>query len=249
MIYNCLLTVRTGSSRLKNKCLLPFGNYNFIEHSIKRCLNFNLKPIVCTTSLKKDNLICSIAKKYSVKFFRGSSNNKIKRWYDCAIYFNLNNFHIIDVDDPFFDDKSIKKSINFLKKYDLVFPSKKSRAGGGSEGYSIKVEVLEKILSKLKNNNINNMNIEIVDNFFKKKNINFFILPNAKYETYSDFRVTLDYMEDYFFLNIIRHQLGNFVSRSKINNFLNKNISLKKINFFRNVDWMKKQALQINKKI
>jgi hypothetical protein len=56
-------------------------------------------------------------------------------------------------------------------------------------------------------------------------------------------------MEDYFFLNIIRHQLGNFVSRSKINNFLNKNISLKKINFFRNVDWKKKQEQQINKKI
>jgi spore coat polysaccharide biosynthesis protein SpsF len=244
MIYNCLLTVRTASSRLKNKCLLPFGNYNFIEHSIKRCLNFNLKPIVCTTSLKKDNLICNIAKKYSVKFFRGSSNNKIKRWYDCANYFNLNNFHIIDVDDPFFDDKSIKKSLNFLKKYDLVLPSKKSRAGGGSEGYSIKVEVLEKILSKLKNNN---MNIEIVDKFFKKKNINFFILPNAKYETHSDFRVTLDYQEDYFFLNIIRRKLGNFASRDKINNFLDKNKCLKKINFFRNAEWKKRQMQQIKK--
>ena len=247
MIYNCLLTVRTGSSRLKNKCLLPFGNYNFIEHSIKRCLNFNLKPIVCTTSLKKDNLICNIAKKYSVRFFRGSSNNKIKRWYDCANYFNLNNFHIIDADDPFFDDKSIKKSLVFLKKYDLVFPSKKSRAGGGSEGYSIKVKVLEKILTKLKNNNIHNMNIEIVDNFFKNKNFNFFILPNAKYETHSDFRVTLDYQEDYFFLNIIRRELGNFAGRDKINNFLDKNKFLKKINFFRNAEWKKRQMQQIKK--
>jgi spore coat polysaccharide biosynthesis protein SpsF (cytidylyltransferase family) len=93
------------------------------------------------------------------------------------------------------------------------------------------------------------MNIEIVDNFFKKKNINFFTLPDAKYETRTNFRVTLDYKEDYFFLNIIRHQRGNFVSRSKINNFLNKNIYLKNINFFRNLDWKKKQALQIKNKI
>jgi spore coat polysaccharide biosynthesis protein SpsF len=247
MIYNCLLTVRTASSRLKNKCLLPFGNYNFIEHSIKRCLNFNLQPIVCTTSLRNDNLICAIAKKYSVKFFRGSSNNKIKRWYDCANYFKLNNFHIIDVDDPFFDDKSVKKSLEFLKKYDLVLPSNKSRAGGGSEGYSVKIEVLEKILSKLNRKKINNMNIEIVDNFFKSKKFNFFILPNAKYETYSNFRVTLDYQEDYFFLNIIRQQLGNFAGRVKINNFLDKNKFLKKINFFRNDEWKKRQMQQIKK--
>lgn len=246
MIYTCLLTVRTSSSRLKNKCLLPFGNYNFIEHSIKRCLNFNLKPIVCTTTLKKDNIICNIAKKYSVRFFRGSSNNKIKRWYDCASYFNLNNFHIIDVDDPFFDDKSIKKSLEFLKKYDLVLPSKKSRAGGGSEGYSVKIEVLEKILSKLNRKKISNMNIEIVDNFFKSKKFNFFILPNAKYETYYNFRVTLDYQEDYFFLNIIRQQLGNFANRVKINNFLDKNKYLRKINFFRNKDWKKRQKEQSN---
>jgi spore coat polysaccharide biosynthesis protein SpsF (cytidylyltransferase family) len=136
MVYNCLLTVRTASTRLKNKCLLPFGNYNFLEHSIKRCLAFNLHPIVCTTNLKIDDVICNIAKKYSVEFYRGSVNNKIKRWYDCANYFHLNNFHTIDVDDPFFDPKSIKKSLDFLKKYDVVLPSKKSRGGGGSEGYS-----------------------------------------------------------------------------------------------------------------
>jgi spore coat polysaccharide biosynthesis protein SpsF (cytidylyltransferase family) len=92
MFYNCLLTVKVASSRLKNKCSLTFKKFNFIEHSIKKCLNFNLKLIVCNTFLKKDNLICSIAKKYSVKFFRGFSNNKIKRYYDSVCYFNLNNF-------------------------------------------------------------------------------------------------------------------------------------------------------------
>ena len=92
------------------------------------------------------------------------------------------------------------------------------------------------------------MHIEIVDNFFKSKNFNFFTLPNAKYETYTNFRVTLDYQEDYFFLNTIRQQLGNFASRDKINNFLNKNKFLKKINFFRNAEWKKRQLQQIKKK-
>jgi spore coat polysaccharide biosynthesis protein SpsF len=246
MVYNCLLTVRTASTRLKNKCLLPFGNYNFLEHSIKRCFAFNLRPIICTTNLKKDDVICSIARKYTVKFYRGSVNNKIKRWYDCMNYFSLNNVHTIDVDDPFFDPKSIKKSLNFLKRYDVVLPSKKSRNGGGSEGYSFRIEVMERILSKLKKKNINYTNIEIVDDFFKDNIFNFLTLPNAKYETTSNFRVTLDYKEDYVFLSIIRDKLGNFASRSKINNFLNKNNFLKKINFFRNMHWKKRQKKQIN---
>ena len=248
MSYNCFLSVRTASSRLKKKCFLSFGQYNFLEHSIKRCLIFKLKPIICTTNLKEDNLICKIAKKYSIDFFRGSSNNKIKRWYDCAVHFNLSQFHTIDVDDPFFDDKSIKKSLNILKKYDLVFPSNKSRTGGGSEGYSIKTIVLEKILSKIKNKNINSMNIEIVDDFFKDNTFKTVVLTNSKYETSSKFRVTLDYYEDYFFLNAIRDMLGNFSSRLIINKFLDKNKYLREINFFRNKEWKKRQKEQRNKK-
>lgn len=248
MSYDCFLSVRTASSRLKKKCLLSFGQYNFLEHSIKRCLIFRLNPIICTTNLKEDNLICKIAKKYSVQFFRGSSNNRIKRWYDCAVHFKLAKFHTIDVDDPFFDNKSIKKSLNFLKKYDLVFPSNKSRTGGGSEGYSIKTIVLEKILSKIKNKKMDKMNIEIVDDFFKDRTFKTIVLNNSKYETSSKFRVTLDYKEDYIFLNAIRDMVGNFSSRSTINKFLDKNKYLRKINFFRNKDWKKRQKEQSNNK-
>lgn len=246
MSYNCLLTVRTTSSRLKKKCLLPFGKYNFLEHSIKRCLTFKLTPIVCTTNLQSDNIICEIAKKYSVKLFRGSANNKIKRWYDCAKFFKLGQFHTIDVDDPFFDDKSIKKSLRILKNYDLVLPSKKSRAGGGSEGYSINTEILEKILFKFKSDNINTLNIEIVDKYLKVRQFNNFVLPNSTYETNSMFRLTLDYYEDYLFLNAIRYKLGNFSSRFIINKFLDENKYLRDINYFRNKDWKKRQNKQKN---
>ncbi len=36
------ITVRTSSSRLPQKCLLPFGNGNVFEHIIRRAKHYNL---------------------------------------------------------------------------------------------------------------------------------------------------------------------------------------------------------------
>ena len=45
IIYG-FITVRTSSTRLPNKCLLPLGNESVIEHVIKRCLTYSIEPIV-----------------------------------------------------------------------------------------------------------------------------------------------------------------------------------------------------------
>ena len=82
--------------------------------------------------------LIKIAKKFRINYFKGSEKNKIKRWYDCAKKFKLKYFHTIDADDPFFDPLAVIKSLELLKSYDLILPSKFSRNGGASEGYSFK---------------------------------------------------------------------------------------------------------------
>ena len=61
------ITVRTSSTRLPQKCLLPFGEGNVLEHVIRRAKHFELDPIVCTTTEKEDDIIQKIAndEKYS----------------------------------------------------------------------------------------------------------------------------------------------------------------------------------------
>ena len=57
-----IITVRTFSSRLPNKCLLPFGEkINVIQHIIKRCKKFNIEPILCTTIDERDDILQTIA--------------------------------------------------------------------------------------------------------------------------------------------------------------------------------------------
>ena len=50
MNYIGLITVRTSSSRLKNKCLLYLNKkIRVIEHIILRCIDSDLVPILCTS--------------------------------------------------------------------------------------------------------------------------------------------------------------------------------------------------------
>ena len=240
-----LITVRCDSTRLKKKCLLKFGEINVLEHIILRALKSNIIPIVCTTTNKSDIIVQKISKKYKVECFRGSSKNKIKRWYDCAKKNKINFFHTIDADDPFFDPVTIKKSLlKCAANNDIIFPSKVSRAGGASEGYSFSfkaIEKLNKIIIQINKNN-SNIDTEMIERFIDHKIFKIKVLEGSNYEI-KKARLTLDYEEDYEMLSRVRDLCGNFTPRKKINDFLKKNRNILNINFFRNDDWEKKQKI------
>lgn len=129
------ITVRTASSRLPSKCLLPFGNGNVLDHVISRALHFGLLPIVCTTTDESDDVVETIAAKKKVKCYRGSIQHKLKRWLECCNSFGIERFHTVDADDPFFDADLIKSSYAMLNQgYDVVYPTDSSRQGGSQCG-------------------------------------------------------------------------------------------------------------------
>jgi spore coat polysaccharide biosynthesis protein SpsF len=247
-MYKCLITVRSASTRLKKKCLLKLGKYSIIEHILQRSKKFKLIPIICTTNLPKDKIFKNIANKYKVKIFFGSEKNKLKRWYDCAKKFKLNTFHTIDADDPYFDHKNIIKSLKSLDQYDIIKPSVDSREGSASEGYSFKTSILGKLLVK-ENLMLENKNTEMIDKIIEKNKVNFKIcqLANCKYLTKNKFRLTVDYKEDYQLIRKLYSVFGSFETRQKINCFLDKNSSLRNINYFRNNQWKKRQNSLIMK--
>ena len=56
-----LVTVRTTSTRLPAKCLLPFGDgINIIEHVILRAKYYDIDPILCTSTDKTDDILIEI---------------------------------------------------------------------------------------------------------------------------------------------------------------------------------------------
>jgi len=247
MNYIGLITVRTSSSRLKNKCLLYLDkNIRVIEHIILRCINSNITPILCTTQNKSDDILIKIAKKFKIKYFRGSEKNKIFRWYNCAISYKLRHFHTVDADDLYFDPNSIKKSIELAikKKADLVHPSKISRFGGASEGYSFSLKGIKKLMLSLKTyyyKDINLFDTEMIDTFLENIKLKEYVFKGQSYEYKDKIRFTLDYKDDFKMFKILFNKFGIYEERKIINKYLSKNKKILKINYFRNKEWKNNQ--------
>lgn len=239
------ISVRTSSSRLNNKCLLNFGSFNtLIEFIINRCSNYKIEPIICTSTDKSDDIIESIANKNKVKVFRGSLENKINRWSDCANYYEVEKFHTIDADDPFFDGERMKESMDLLKKgdFDYIKPSYYSNNGGACEGYSIKSSFLNKVSQIYNSDNLDTeMAVYYFDKFDNAKKLIFDDPSYALKINKQIPRLTLDYFEDYIFLNFLELTVKNNFQRSNIENFIKKNKNIVKINIELNKVWKNNQ--------
>lgn len=239
-----LITVRTSSSRLPNKCLLPFGDCNVIEHVIRRAKHFMIEPIICTSTDSSDDILIEIAKKENVNYFRGSLNNKLLRWHDCANYFGIQDFHTVDADDPFFDGNEMHRSMNLLRSgsYDIVCPTESSSAGGASVGYSLTSKIVHLAIKNLHQDTDTEMMWYFIDKIEKRKSI---ILDEMNINR-PKVRLTLDYEEDYWLLRTIQRLVGSFIERAEIDNLFITNPDLYKINWFHNDEW---KNAQLSKKI
>jgi spore coat polysaccharide biosynthesis protein SpsF len=238
------ITVRTSSTRLPKKCLLPFGDMTVLNHIIRRVVSYDIEPIVCTSTSKEDDVIEEIANEERVRCYRGSLDNKLQRWLDCAIHFNIDIFHTIDADDPFFDGDEMKSSMKILREdgLDMVCPTDSSSAGGASVGYSLTTDIVKRACNGLDQDTDTEMMWYYIE---KVPNLRAKVLPETRVNI-SNMRLTLDYKEDYWLLESVRRILGNLANRVQVDRLFLYNPDMYKINWFRNDEW---QSAQANKKI
>ena len=244
--YIGLVTGRTSSTRLPNKCLLPFGQGNVISHVVKRAISYGMRPIICTSIDPSDDILENIARELNVECFRGSMKNKLKRWLDCTEEFDIEYFHTIDADDPFFDGDEMIESLELLKSqnFDVVCPTESSSSGGASVGYSLTSDIVKKALAGVDDN----ADTEMMWYYLAKiDGINMTMLPDVR-NTNLKIRLTLDYSEDFWLLSSLVRILGNDADRKDIDRFFSDNPQMYKINYFRNQEWKAAQETKILKK-
>jgi len=236
-----LITVRSKSSRLPEKCFLPFGSGTVIEHIIARAEYFGIEPVLCTTEDKSDDRLVEIAEKCKIRFYRGSAKNKLMRWRDCCRALNIDAFHTIDADDPFFCGEEVLRSFELLNEgYDMVTPTPSSSSGGATVGYSLRYKLISRACKGLNNDSDTEMMWTFIE---RLKNVKSITLEEPKKFQISA-RMTLDYHEDYIFLEALRLIAGSFASRKDLYLALEENPSLKKINGFRTDEWKKNQEMK-----
>ncbi|MBI28610.1 MAG: hypothetical protein CMI95_01795 [Pelagibacteraceae bacterium] len=239
MTIDSLITVRSTSGRLFEKCFLPFGECNVIEHVIRRAKYFSFKPLLCTTLDQEDDRLVRIAENEKIPFYRGSTVDKLMRWKNACEKFEINKFLTIDGDDPFFDKSLGKLSLSLLGDNNFIsHPNKLPYEG--CVGYSISYDLIKKAceLKKSKDTEMMWHFLEPVPSLRKKE------LEVNNYDL--NIRLTLDYIEDYWLILFVLRNLGPFAEIDKIINLFKNNPDLHKMNWFRNIEYKQNHNLKVN---
>ena len=97
--FGILIAVRSDSKRLPGKHFKIINDklkLSVLDYCIKRCKNSKIQNIIlCTSSNKNDNIFEEYAKKSKVKIFRGSKNNVLKRYIDCAEKYCISDIYFV----------------------------------------------------------------------------------------------------------------------------------------------------------
>ena len=165
-------------------------------------------------------------------YYRGSSSNVLKRWYDCVINFDVDIMIMVDADDLLFDYEIYKNALKKIltNKFDYIKAQENSITGLFT--YIFKAKVIKNIYIENKNKNI-----ETIGPYLSKK-FKFCLLSLKKNKK---IRFTLDYEEDLIFFRKIFSRFSFNVKTNKVIAYLKKYKNLTKINSFRQNDYLTNQ--------
>lgn len=225
------ITVRTGSSRLPKKCLLKINGRTTIEHLICRVKRSKIKDLIvlCTTTLPADDILCSIAGKNGIDYYRGSAEDKLARWLGAAEKYGVDFFVTADGDDLFCEPELIDMAFRQLEKGGADF-IEGDDVPCGAFTFAIAVPALKKVCS-IKDTE----DTEMMWTYFKDTGLFRCERLQGVPDLYRrpEIRMTLDYPEDLEFFNRVIQGLSpaddDFNLRDIID-YLDKNPEIVNIN-------------------
>mgnify|MGYP000374384935 FL=1 len=201
-MIGCIIQARMGSSRLPGKTLIKLNQYRTTLDFVVNQLSFSAlldKIVIATTNLEQDDIIEKNAKTLGIDCFRGSSDDVLDRYYQCAKKFQINTIVRITSDCPLIDPQIVDQAIRKYQSedYDYVTNTLSRSYPIGTDVEIFSFEILEKTWQKA----ILPSEREHVTLFIRNKKLNFKLgnLKNSK--NLGHLRWTLDRVED---LNLIR---------------------------------------------
>ncbi|HAT8721270.1 TPA: hypothetical protein JBA25_14410 [Legionella pneumophila] len=230
MKIGCLLSVREKATRFPKKVLQNINGYTVTECLLKRLsLTKNIDQIIVSTSTNPgDEVLVQLAEANGFSAFRGSEEDKLARYYQTALHYNLDAVVIVDGDDLLCFPEGIDLIAQELR-LDIAecIYLESLPLGAASTGLTIKA--LEKVIS-LKDENDTEVwgGYFIGSGYFKTKSL----AMQDKIFNHPEIRLTLDYEEDYNFLKAVFSYFNciDFTSYELMDLLINIKPELVKIN-------------------
>ena len=242
---HAMVTVRSSSTRLPEKCFLPLGKSDVLGHVIDRCRVFGFEPVVATTNESEDGAIVQRCAGLGVKCYAGPRRDKLLRWHQACEIFGIEKFVTVDCDDPFFDPSLSYISISRLNTFDVCYPSPVTYVG--SVGSSFRAAVIKKACQEKSTDDTEMVwkhikSISVSEDHKRKGDeIIGMNLDTHANEHERDIRLTLDYDEDYWLIRTVFRALGPLCCRHDILEFFGDNPGLTMVNAHRSAEWKRRQ--------
>jgi spore coat polysaccharide biosynthesis protein SpsF len=212
------LQARMGSSRLPGKVMLPICGKSVLEHDIERIKKSKKIDdlIICTTNNKKDDCIEDFCKLNNIKYYRGSENNVLERYYQASLLYKPDIIVRITSDCPLIDpniiDDMILNYINIQNESEYYAPKYADPTKGHNFPDGFNPEIFSfKILEDAYYNASSDYDKEHVGPYMKRQygKKEYEIPLNKIYENlnFKNLHLSLDTQTDYKLLTIIFNNL------------------------------------------
>jgi len=100
-----IIQARMGSSRLPGKVLMPLGGSVVLDYVVSRCrlIRGADEVVVATSVLPQDDVIEEWCRRYETPYFRGSEEDVLSRYVECARAYGADRVMRVTADCPFVD--------------------------------------------------------------------------------------------------------------------------------------------------
>ncbi|WGT40597.1 glycosyltransferase family protein [Lysinibacillus sp. 1 U-2021] len=216
-----IIQARMGSSRLPGKILKKLGDVEVLTYDIERCRAIEgiSEVIVATSDLPQDDAIAHWCERYGVAYYRGSEDDVLDRYVQCANMYKPEYVMRVTSDCPFVDYEMASEMVSLMKKEqkDIVLLD-----GNPPRGLAVELLSYEALL------HIHKVGKEPRH----REHVTYFAYEHAEkfnsvtYQVPSnriapELRITLDTYEDYQLVSAIaNHFDDSLVSSSKVIQYL-----------------------------
>jgi len=231
-MIGCIIQARMGSTRLPGKVIQKIDGEKTVLDYVINQLKASKKIdtiIVATTNLQEDDIIFNHLKFQQIECYRGSSEDVLDRYYQCAKKFGIDDIIRITADNPLIDPNIVDIIIDKYKnrKCDFITNAMHRTFPYGTEVEIFSFKNLEKSWEMAKKPSER----EHVTPFICDPKNGFKLINIKLKENYSHIRYTVDKIED---LLLVKKIIKNIVERpilmKNIINLYKKNPKLFEVN-------------------
>lgn len=226
----CIVQARLTSTRLPNKVMMELGKtgVSLLEHTYMRLCNTPSidKVVFAIPDTPSNDKLALFLHTKDIAFFRGSEDNVLKRFYECAIQYEPDIIVRATCDNPCVDYLEADRVINALKDYDYA-ASLNAPLGTAIEAF--KANALYKAYREARSD------VEkehVTPYLYRNENLFKVIRLPYSYQPRIKMRLTVDTEEDLELINVIYQHLynGKEFSNQEIYDLLESNPDLLRLN-------------------